>query len=86
LAEVAQLASEHGGASAGVDEPASANARCFPIGLIGHIGPIRFQLEVGHFCRAPQFAAGCHGLLQHVLVERAAIHLECREPRLVAGA
>ena len=82
LVKVAELAREDGAAATSVYEPASAHS----IGVIGHMGPISFEFERSNFRGAPYFAAGCHRLVQHVLVERAPVHLECGQPRLIFRA
>src|SRR4051812_43818022 len=80
--KVAKLSSENGGPAAGVHEPAGAH----PIGLVGHIGPISFELDGVYFCRPRQLTPRFDRHLQHVLVERAAIDLEGGQPRLIFRA
>src|SRR5688572_18147855 len=50
LPEVAELSGEHGGASAGVYEPAGGYRGFTFIGPVGHMGPIRVELEARHLC------------------------------------
>ena len=82
LVKVAQLAREHGTAATSVHEPARAHS----IGVIGHIGSISLELERSNLRGAPYFAAGCHRLVEQVLVERAPVHLERGQPRLIFRA
>ena len=87
LAKVAQLTAEHGGAAARVHHPASACG--FFAGIARERNRLRLagvQIETNHLGRAPQIAARCHRHIQHVTVERRAIHLKGREPRLITRA
>src|SRR6266513_5346619 len=79
---MAELAREHRRPAARVDDPPCADGSC----VERHAGCISLELDAGHFRGALQIASSFDRDIEHVLIERAAVDLERRQPRLVFRA